>query len=530
MAILTPNPARLMESLRDTGYTFNTAMADIVDNSIAANATKIKVKIEYDFENQLHVYIADNGCGMNPDGLLNAMRYGSDERSNAASLGKFGMGLKTASTAFCRCLSLISKDNSCDYHKVQWDLDYICKKVEWELQELEPSQDEIDLLEDVAEGGSGTLVVWSKVDRLANRVYTNLGSRDKALNKDIEELRFHFRMVYQRFLDVNYTEAPNVEIWVNDMPLTPWDPFCQSEENTKCLYDKPLKVQIGEEISEYRIKAWLLPRPTKFSSPEAKADARVSNDMEGFYVYRENRLINHGTWLGTYVNDPHFSLLRISFSFSHKLDEAFKIDIKKSRILLDSSLSQYLKDKLLPALRREAEDAYRNVIKDTVCAKAPSAHDDSNKVIEEKAPEVEESKVIKVDSTKGEVQILNAEGGYTAKAGGTGICIIEEPEENEYRVVPQDNLMDGVLWMPTLVDGKHAVSINKSHDYYTKVYYPVLTEGAVVTGMDSLLWALAEAEMSTCNDSNKAYFQKLRITVSNILRSLLEDSAEPTIQ
>ena len=44
MAILTPNPARLMESLRDTGYTFNTAMADIVDNSIAANATKIKVK------------------------------------------------------------------------------------------------------------------------------------------------------------------------------------------------------------------------------------------------------------------------------------------------------------------------------------------------------------------------------------------------------------------------------------------------------------------------------------------------------
>lgn len=530
MAILTPNPARLMESLRDTGYTFNTAMADIVDNSIAAFATKIKIKVEYDFDNQLHVYIADNGCGMNSDGLLNAMRYGSDERTNAASLGKFGMGLKTASTAFCRRLSLVSKDEKCDYHKVRWDLDYICERMEWELQELEADIDEIDFLEEVTQGGSGTLVVWDKVDRLTNRVYINIGSRDKALNKDIEDLRFHFRMVYQRFLDKNYTEAPNVEIWVNDVKLTPWDPFCQSEENTKCLYDKPLKVQIGDEISEYRIKAWLLPRPTKFSSPEAKANARVSNDMEGFYVYRENRLINYGNWLGTYVNDPHYSLLRISFSFDHRLDEAFKIDIKKSRILLDSSLALYLKDKLLPALRREAEDAYRNVVRENISTKAPSAHDDSNKVIEEKAPGVEESKVINVDTTKGEVHIQNAEGGYTAKAGGTGICIIEEPEENEYRVVPQDNLMDGVLWMPTLVDGKHAVSINKSHDYYTKVYYPILTEGSVVTGMDSLLWALAEAEMSTCNDTNKAYFQKLRITVSNILRTLLEDAVEPKIE
>lgn len=530
MAILTPNPARLMESLRDTGYTFNTAMADIVDNSIAAEATVIKIKIEYDFENQLHIYIADNGCGMNSHGLLNAMRYGSDERPNAASLGKFGMGLKTASTAFCRKLSLVSKDATSEYNKVSWDLDYICEKMEWELQELTANIDEIDLLEEVTDGKSGTLVIWDKVDRLANRVYTNTTSRDKALNKDIEDLRFHFRMVYQRFLDRKYTDAPNIDIWINDVKLTPWDPFCQSEENTRCLYDKPLKVQIGEEVCQFFIKAWLLPRPTKFSSPEAKADARVSNDMEGFYVYRENRLINYGNWLGTYVNDPHFSLLRISFSFDHKLDEAFKIDIKKSRILLDSALAQYLKESILPALRREAEDAYRNVVKDGVKAKAPSAHDDSNKVIDAKASTVEESKVVNVNTDTGEVKIQNSEGGYVAKAGGTGICIIEEPNENDCRVVLQDNLMDGVLWTPTLVDGKHAVSINTSHDYYTKVYYPILTEGNVVTGMDSLLWALAEAEMSTCNDTNKAYFQKLRITVSNILRTLLEDVVEPKFE
>ena len=107
--ILAPDPARIVEGLRDTGYDFNTAMADLVDNSIAANATLIKVKIDMTPNGTVKAYIADNGCGMNFDGLRNAMRYGSAQRTDPNSMGKFGLGLKTASTAFCRSLSLISK-------------------------------------------------------------------------------------------------------------------------------------------------------------------------------------------------------------------------------------------------------------------------------------------------------------------------------------------------------------------------------------------------------------------------------------
>ena len=104
-----PNPGRAIEGLRDTGYNFETAVADLVDNSIAARATKVSVQVEQDFRGNVRLSIADDGSGMDRDGLLQAMQYGSPKRPDPASLGKYGLGLKTASTAFCRRLSLMSR-------------------------------------------------------------------------------------------------------------------------------------------------------------------------------------------------------------------------------------------------------------------------------------------------------------------------------------------------------------------------------------------------------------------------------------
>ena len=106
--VLLPDPARMIEGLRDTGYEFVTAVADIIDNSIAAEATLVDVRINMDYRGNVRVCIADNGIGMDRDDLLNAMKYGSQRRDNPASLGKFGLGLKTASTAFCRRLSVLN--------------------------------------------------------------------------------------------------------------------------------------------------------------------------------------------------------------------------------------------------------------------------------------------------------------------------------------------------------------------------------------------------------------------------------------
>ena len=146
--MLPPDPARVMEGLRDTGYDFNTAIADIIDNSIAAHATQIDILLEMDPQGEIFVYIADNGCGMDFEGLKNAMKYGSAERTEKASLGKFGLGLKTASTAFCRSLSVISKGSDLKVRKVQWDLDYISQTGQWNLRQPEINEDEMEYLEE----------------------------------------------------------------------------------------------------------------------------------------------------------------------------------------------------------------------------------------------------------------------------------------------------------------------------------------------------------------------------------------------
>ena len=149
---LPPDPSRVMEGLRDTGYSFNTAIADLVDNSIAANATKVQISIKQSLDNKPLLFIADNGCGMNITDLCNAMKYGSKKRQDAASLGKFGLGLKTASTAFCRRLSLISRGSDKEVNKICWDLDHISAVNDWVLLREIPSEEELELLEEVAQG------------------------------------------------------------------------------------------------------------------------------------------------------------------------------------------------------------------------------------------------------------------------------------------------------------------------------------------------------------------------------------------
>ena len=129
-----PDPERISEGLRDTGYEFSTAVADIIDNSIAAGATVVDVRMAIDFGGKIFVSVADNGCGMDREGLINAMRYGSRRRVDPSSLGKFGLGLKTASTAFCRRLSVISRNSAAGpLLKATWDLDHIAQSEKWEL-------------------------------------------------------------------------------------------------------------------------------------------------------------------------------------------------------------------------------------------------------------------------------------------------------------------------------------------------------------------------------------------------------------
>ena len=165
--VLIPDPEVLIMGLRDTGYDSNTALADVVDNSVDAGASCIKVSIQLDRNNNPSVMIADNGCGMNRSELIDGMKYGSSSTltKDPKRLGKFGLGLKTASTAFCKRFSVISKSAANDpVYMATWDLDNVARENNWNLEIV--GEEDIPrvykaVFDDITgTEGHGTLVVW----------------------------------------------------------------------------------------------------------------------------------------------------------------------------------------------------------------------------------------------------------------------------------------------------------------------------------------------------------------------------------
>lgn len=519
-----PDPERVIEGLRDTGYQLETAVEDIIDNSITAESAVIDLQIDMDFAGDIGVYIADNGYGMNREELVDAMRYGSKRRSDPASLGKFGLGLKTASTAFCRQLSVVSRDkNTSSFLKATWDLDHVAKVGDWMLRISDPSQDELERIKTIAKDGPGTLVIWNKVDRLLKN-YSDPGGKhaQKALEKNIQILKDHIAMVYQRFLDPKDSRGRKVEIRVNGEKVEPWNPFCPDDPDKSQLVAKEdVQVDFGDKKVPFSVRAYVLPRKEEFSSTTAWKKSRPGIDMQGIYVYREDRLIYGPEWLRMFSKEPHLSLLRVEFSFDHKLDDAFHIDIKKSQIILNEELRIWL-DKFLIVPRRAADQRYRSGERKKAMEASSGMHDSSNKNIHDKASEVSEAEVKVIDSKKSEVEVTNKYGSSRLI-----IKITQAQKPGEVHVQPVPGIDDGLLWEPGLIENNKAVRINTGHEYYSKVYLPNQKSGVTVQGLDSLLWALCEAEWGTMNDQTHQYFEEMRREVSRILRILVKDLPEP---
>ncbi len=528
--ILEPSAARLVESLRDTGYTFTTSVADIVDNSVSAEANRIEIILDSDFGNNPFLMIADNGVGMDSAALEAAMVYGSPIRPNPKSLGKFGMGLKTASTSFCRKLTVLScKDGV--YSIRQWDLDKISETNKWILlkPEISDYQEQLEYLDKVRNGGNGTLVVWENIDRLVRSVSD--GATKDQLEKVVRELREHLSGVFYNYLAGN-DGFNKVEMLVNSVPLEPWDPFCrwlnQGElKRVEIHKNKPFQITemvngVHENVGEFFVNVYILPNKNELNSDDLDR-MRYGLDNQGFHVFREGRMIYSGGWPNRlFVKEPHLNLIRVELLFDHKLDHYFQIDIKKSRIDLPKDLRDQLKRVLAPA-RNEANRRYRigsSRNSGKVQVKLAEQHEKSSLTIEKHLDVNTSGSIVSgLNQKSGEVEVKN-------KFGTTKIKL--QFDLNRTRLVEtKENLIDGVLWSPGLVDGnKHAVFLNQSHEFYKKFYLANKNNTALVLAMDSILWSLAEAELSVMSDTVKRNLEDMRISVSKSLRTLADEFPE----
>ncbi|ATP95984.1 ATP-binding protein [Bacillus altitudinis] len=333
IVLTRPSAAPVIQALRSIGYNASTAIADLVDNSLDAKASTIKVNFTYNDTDGM-ITINDNGLGMTEYMLQIAMSIGSKdprERRRTNELGRFGMGLKTASFSLGKRLSVLTKKDGVYFERC-WDLDHVSECNEWQLFTKIP--EEIKLQLDDIKGENGTIVCIDKLDRFMG-VGRKRKLKETSFYNKVSRINRHLEFVFHSIL-----EKKEVSLFINGKEIDPWDPFMRSHPNTLEGEMQILK------INDNRIKVqyFILPHASHLTESEYKKAGGYKGwrDHQGLYIYRENRLLYFGDWMGLFPKDAASQLARVRIDLPNSADSDWQVDIKKSGINLPEDAKRRL--------------------------------------------------------------------------------------------------------------------------------------------------------------------------------------------
>jgi len=322
--IVPPRVSSFIKSLRDIGYTFEIAVADILDNSLTANAKNIEI---YSVASpDLVLCVLDDGIGMDNDSLKEAMRLSTkdpDTKRSGKDLGRFGLGLKTASFSQCRLLTVISKTSTSRIFAKQWDIDKVIKSNEWALNSLDDKDlksmlneiKDMPLFDKLNSQKSGALVIWQAMDRIEN----------DSLAMHLNNLNEHLSLVFHRFID-GLKGCRRINISLNNAKLAGFNPFHNSDkqEEQSLYFNKKLIKVLPHIMPSFR--------KTK-DDPEVYKKYGTSagySGSQGCYLYRANRLITYATWWRIIKNQDSNQLVRVEIDISNNQDNEWGVTVTKS--------------------------------------------------------------------------------------------------------------------------------------------------------------------------------------------------------
>jgi hypothetical protein len=345
--------------LRDIGYDFPAAVADIVDNSVMAGAAQIDVQIEFDGEDS-YVSIADDGEGMTPNGLIEALRYGSRRPYGRSDLGRYGLGLKTASLSQCRSVTVVSCRRPTGKATTvrMLDLDLIAEWDEWLVIEP-PSDAVIGAADERLSSDPGTVVIWRKLDRVLPEKRPDGGWARRRLESMAVKTTEHLGIVFHRYLEG--TVGSGLVITVNGQKVQPWSPFAPHEPARAELPLQRFELNVGDVFGAVSLQRFVLPPRDEFSSHEEfeRFSGPLNwNRQQGIYIYRADRLVQWGGWNGIRGIDEHTKLARAALDFDTDLDSVFNINVAKMRVTLPPQIRQML-ERPINELCSFADDRYR---------------------------------------------------------------------------------------------------------------------------------------------------------------------------
>jgi hypothetical protein len=333
---LPPTAPTLMHSLRALGYSAAAALADLVDNSIAAGARS--VLINFRPVPKPVVSILDDGHGMSEPELVEAMRFGSRDprdRRPRTDLGRFGLGLKTASLSQCRRLTVISL-RSGQPAAARWDVDECDRRGSWWLERPSPDSLDPEIVDALVSQGQGTAVIWEELDRLLE---SRTGAGPDHLDAAMADAADRLALSFHRFLSGEMVGP--FEIRLNNRPLPRLDPFLEGHVRGQTLHPEAFEI---EGFPVY-VSPFVLPYPSRLRQDElARAGGRENLKVgHGFYIYRGGRLVVPGGWFRIVPADELVRLARIRVNLPIELDHIWKLDVRKTMVEPPLALRPHLR-------------------------------------------------------------------------------------------------------------------------------------------------------------------------------------------
>lgn len=365
--VADPNPEYLIKSIAEQGYSLESALADLMDNSISANADKIEVLIKMDQE-PFTLFIADNGNGMDEEVLKTSMQFPSNSpevERNILDLGRFGLGMKTASFSQTRCFTVLSKKKGTNtFSGRTWDVNYLKQVGKWRL--LVNTQDEISSLTEqyrsLSDGhlnrfdnfSPNTIVVWKGLYKFEN--YLEEDKRQSALKKQITEVTSDYlSLVFHRYME---RKEKQLQIRINNNLIAPFNPFPTTITDFRPIEFKQKKFS----TDTIKIEGFVLPSRSIDESQSISVwttKNRSLMDMEGVYIYRADRLIHFGGWNGLIKKAPRLQLARLRVDIGNRVDHLLHLNVAKSQIEIPHDLTTAF-EKYIDELKTQAEREFFN--------------------------------------------------------------------------------------------------------------------------------------------------------------------------
>lgn len=347
---ITPGARGLIRTFSGYGYNFGQSVADLVDNSIDAGATCVEIELEFEGKDSW-LMLSDNGSGISKSVLREALRPGAEREYRTDDKGKFGLGLKTASLTHCTKLTVVSRvaprRRRLDARTL--DVEHLQETNRWEVLVVDPPDRAAEKLREHA----GTVVIWERLETLLQYQIPWGKRAENRFFELVEQLEGHLSMVFHRFLAGEARRKEPLEIWINGRQIEPWDPFARNEPQTQDLGEKQLEIHTAHGRGLVVYHPYILPSQKQFSTPAAfKSLGRDRwNDLQGFYVYRSDRLIQAGGWSRMRARDEHTKYARASIEFMRDLDEAFNVGTSKTTVRLPEELRTELNEPVQQLIR-----------------------------------------------------------------------------------------------------------------------------------------------------------------------------------